>query len=186
MQQVELTPPESDEALVERTRRGERTAEGDLVRRLYPGVHALAARLLRDSEGARDATQEAFLRAFSRLEQYDGRHKFSAWIFRILVNLIRDDLRRPGRVVVAELAPDDWPAPQPPAPDAVIREEDVQRARRIMEELPHETRLAVLLHFQEGFNGREVAYSLDLTPLAARIRICRGVAFIRARLAEER
>ena len=184
MTEVDVALPETDESLAERARRGERAAETALVLRLYPGVHALASRLLRDVESARDATQEAFLRAFSRLDQYDGRHRFGAWIFRILVNLIRDERRRSGRVVAAELSPDDWPAPEPPPAETAVREEDVRRARAAMDDLPEETRLAVLLHFQQGFNGPEVAFALDLTPTAARIRICRGVAFIRARLKE--
>ena len=184
MQQVELSSSETDEALAERARRGEREAETALVRRLYPAVHALASRLLRGTDSARDATQEAFLRAFARLGQFDGRHRFCAWIFKILVNHVRDERRRAGRVVSAELAPDDWTDPGPPPPETLLRDEDVRRARSALDELPDETRLAILLHFQEGMTGRDVAYALDLTPQAARIRICRGVAQLRARLKE--
>jgi RNA polymerase sigma-70 factor, ECF subfamily len=184
MQQVELTPPETDEALVERARRGERDAETTLVLRLYPGVHALASRLVRDVERARDATQETFLRAFSKLYQYDGQHRFSAWLFRILVNLLRDERRRSGRLVSAGLAEDDRATPAPPPIERAIREEDLLRARAALDELPEETRLAVLLHFQEGLNGREIAFALDLTHQAARLRICRGIAAIRSRLME--
>lgn len=184
MQQMEVAPPETDEALVERARRGGRDAETALVLRLYPGVHALASRLLRDPEAARDAAQETFLRTFSRLSQFDGQHRFSAWVFRILVNLIRDERRRPGRVVAADLSAEDWTAPAPPPAERAIREEDIRRARAALDELPEETRLAVLLHFQEGLNGREVGFALDLTHQAARLRICRGIALIRSRLTE--
>src|SRR5207247_11057163 len=119
-----LLGPETDEELAHRALGGEREAERILILRLYPGVHTLAARLLRNAESARDATQEAFLRAFTRLEQYDGSHRFSAWVFKILVNLIRDEYRRGTRVVSAELVPDDWPARGPVPVEAAIREEN--------------------------------------------------------------
>jgi RNA polymerase sigma-70 factor (ECF subfamily) len=185
MHEVDLSSSETDEALAERARRGERDAESALVLRLYPGVLALALRLLRDVDLARDATQEAFLRAFSRIEQYDGEHRFSAWVFRILVNLIRDELRRPSRLVARSVTEEDWPAPAPPPAERVIREEDVLRARKAIDELPEETRLAVLLHFQEGLSGKEIGFALGLTHQAARLRICRGIAFVRARLSED-
>ncbi|HXX92829.1 MAG TPA: sigma-70 family RNA polymerase sigma factor [Planctomycetota bacterium] len=184
MSQVEVLPSESDEALAARARAGERPAEAALVRRLYPGVHALAARMLRNPEAARDAAQEAFLRAFSRLGQFDGAYRFSAWLFRILVNLIRDEARR-GRIPSIDADPDDSAASATSPSDAAIREEEVDRVRSQIAALPESLRLPVLLHFQEGLNGREVAYSLGITPLAARLKICRGVARLRARLEED-
>src|SRR5258706_3029763 len=99
MTEVGLLPEDTDEALADRACRGDRAAEATLALRLYPGVHALASRLLRDPEAARDATQEAFVRAFSRLDQFDRSYRFSPWIFRILVNLIRAERLRSGRGV---------------------------------------------------------------------------------------
>ena len=185
MMEVGLLPEETDEGLAARACRGDRTAETTLALRLYPGVHALASRLLRDPEAARDATQEAFVRAFSSLDQFDQSHRFSAWIFRILVNLIRDELRRSGRIVAGEDQIRERVDLDPGPGALAIREEDVRRARSAIDELSEETRLAVLLYFQEGLSGREVAFALNLTPTATRIRICRGLARIRLRLRDE-
>jgi hypothetical protein len=60
-----------------RIREGDRHAEKTLILRLYPGVYSLADRLVRNPETARDATQETFLRAFSKLDRYDGLHRFA-------------------------------------------------------------------------------------------------------------
>jgi RNA polymerase sigma-70 factor (ECF subfamily) len=185
MTDVGLLPEDTDEALADRAFRGDREAEATLALRLYPGVHALASRLLRDPEAARDATQETFVRAFSRLDQFDRTYRFSAWIFRILVNLIRDERRRSGRVVADDgLIPDREDLGPGPG-DLVVREEDVRRARTALDLLPEETRLAVLLFFQEGLSGREVAFALNLSYPATRIRICRGLAHIRLRLRDD-
>jgi RNA polymerase sigma-70 factor, ECF subfamily len=185
MRRVNLLGFETDEELVGRVREGDRSAEKDLVLRLYPGVYSLADRLIRNPESARDATQETFLRAFSRLHQYDGVHRFSAWVFKILVNLIRDDFRRGGRVVHAELKPDDWPSHEPVPVDAAIREESFSRIRSHVDRLPEDMRAALLLHFQEGLSGREIAYALGITYDAARLKISRAVAKLRQWFGED-
>ena len=182
MHRVNLLGTDTDEDLVRRVRLGDPEAERVLILRLYPGVYSLASRLIRDPELTRDATQEAFLRAFSKLHQYDEAHRFSAWVFKILVNLVRDLSRRKGRVISIELEPDDWPCHQPIPVDAVIREEDATRVRAEVERLPADMRVALVLHFQQGFNGREVAYALGITHVAARLKISRAIAKLRHRM----
>jgi RNA polymerase sigma-70 factor (ECF subfamily) len=140
--------------------------------------------MLRNPESARDAAQEAFLRAFSRLDQFDGNHRFSAWLFKILVNVIRDEARR-GHLDPIDGEPDPSHAASPSPGEVIIREEEIEHVRMQIAALPAGMRLAVLLHFQEGLNGREVAYALGITHQAARLKICRGVARVRARLGEE-
>jgi RNA polymerase sigma-70 factor (ECF subfamily) len=179
MRRVNLLSFDTDEDLAWRAREGDREAERTLILRLYPGVYTLADRLLRNVESARDATQEAFFRAFSRIHQYDGDHRFSAWVFRILVNLIRDQRRRGNKVITAELKPDDWPSHEPIPVDAVIHEESCTRVKSHVERLPEDMRVALLLHFQEGLTGREVAYALGITYDAARLKISRAVAKLR-------
>jgi RNA polymerase sigma-70 factor (ECF subfamily) len=177
-----LLGTDSDEDLVGRVRQGDRDAERVLILRLYPGVYTLALRMTHNPERARDATQETFLRAFSRMHQYDGIHRFSAWVFKILINFIRDGARRGNRVVTMELKPDDWPSDQPIPLDVAIREESSERVRREVEKLPEAMRVAILLHFQEGFNGREVGYALGISHAAARLKISRAMAKLRQRM----
>lgn len=184
MPEVETSLMETDEALARRALAQDRSAEAELIRRLYPGVHALGHRMLRNPEAAREAAQEAFLRAFSRLHQYDQKHRFSAWLFKILVNLIRDEARR-GRLAWVDADPEDCVAATEAPSDTLIREEQVAQVRLHLAALPEGMRLPVLLHFQEGLSAPEVAYSLGITPQAARLKICRGIARIRARLAED-
>jgi len=179
-----LVGTDSDEDLVRRVRLGDREAERMLILRLYPGVYSLASRLIRDQDSTRDATQEAFLKAFSKLHQYDGTHRFSAWVFKILVNLVRDLARRKGRVIAMELDPDDWPCHAPIPVDAAIREEEADRVRCEVEKLPEAMRVALLLHFQEGFNGKEIAYALGITHDAARLKMSRAIAKLRQRMGD--
>jgi RNA polymerase sigma-70 factor, ECF subfamily len=186
MRRVNLRVIETDEDLAKRAQGGEREAERLLILRLYPGVHTLANRLLKNADSACDATQEAFLRAFSRLDQFDGTYRFSAWIFKILVNLVRDEYRRGSRVFACEIQPDDWPAHEPIPVDAAMRSESFELVRRHLDRLPEDMRMALLLHFQEDLSGREIAYALGITYEAARLKISRAVAKLREWLGEDK
>ncbi len=73
---------------------GDATAYTRLVRRYQRRLTAFLAQMLGDLELAKDLTQEAFLRAWSALERFDPRYRFSTWLFRIAHNLGIDHIRR--------------------------------------------------------------------------------------------
>ncbi len=84
-------------ALVDQCRGGDVTAFGSLVRAYQDRVYHLCLRMCGHQTEAEDFAQEAFVRAFQSIERFDGRSKFYTWLFRIAVNLILSDRRRPGR-----------------------------------------------------------------------------------------
>jgi len=83
-----------DEMLVRATQGGDRAAFQRLVERHQRKVYSLACGLLRDTDEARDVSQDAFLRAYCGLGNFDGRARFSTWLHRIVMNLCLDRLRR--------------------------------------------------------------------------------------------
>ena len=90
---------DTDEALIERTRRGEVAAFENLVDRHRNIVFRTAARIVGPDE-AEDVTQDAFLRAFHRLDQFRGRAAFRTWLLQIAQNAALNTLARaaaPGR-----------------------------------------------------------------------------------------
>ena len=62
-------------------------------------VYSIAMSVLKHPEDAADLTQEAFVRLFRVLPQYNGESRFTTWLYRLVVNLGRDELRRRGRRV---------------------------------------------------------------------------------------
>jgi RNA polymerase sigma-70 factor (ECF subfamily) len=84
----------SDERLVELSLDGDETAFGLLVRRYQRRLTAFLSQLVGDTELARELSQEAFVRAWSALERFDPKYRFSTWLFRIAHNLGIDQLRR--------------------------------------------------------------------------------------------
>ena len=88
--------PDEVADLVRRAQGGELSAFNTLVVRHQDAAYSLAFRFLRSRESAEDVTQEAFLRAFNRLDTFRG-ERFRSWLLRIVANAARDELRRRKR-----------------------------------------------------------------------------------------
>ncbi len=174
-----MDAPPGDE-LVECARRGDEAARSRLAERHYAAVWSLARKLTRDDNLAHDVAQETFLRAFSRLDQWDGTHRFASWLFKIATNHVRDLHRRKRRPWAAE------EAVQPSSDRLVERAESIERVRRALDTFPPETRAAMVLHLQEELPVPEIAFILDLTADAVRNKIYRGLQRLRSLVAEDR
>ena len=82
-----------DEELVALAQRGDRHAFEDLVDRHKQKAYHIAFGFTRDRESAKDLSQDAFLKAFVNLKNFDGRSGFYTWFYRILVNLCLDQVQ---------------------------------------------------------------------------------------------
>jgi RNA polymerase sigma-70 factor (ECF subfamily) len=91
---AEESPQVAESGLVERVRHGDKAAYGELVRRYEKKLVRTLYRMVGNAETAEDLTQEAFLKAYNRLEQFDTGKRFGPWLFQIGVNGAIDWLRR--------------------------------------------------------------------------------------------
>jgi RNA polymerase sigma-70 factor (ECF subfamily) len=168
--------PEPDEELVRRTVAGDRAAFPELVRRHERRMFAVAVRMLGREEDALDATQDAFLTVYRKLEQFRGESAFSTWMHRITVNACYDVLRKRARQPMLHLATDDDREyePGPPVEDhaeAVAGGLDVQRA---LEQLPPDFRAVLVLADVQDLSYEEVADVLEIPIGTVRSRLHRG------------
>jgi RNA polymerase sigma-70 factor (ECF subfamily) len=90
-----------DNTAVAAAQRGDRSAFGWLVRRHQKRALAIALGVLHNKEDARDACQDAFLRAFRGIARFDQQAQFSTWLHRIVVNICIDRLRQSAHAAVA-------------------------------------------------------------------------------------
>jgi RNA polymerase sigma-70 factor (ECF subfamily) len=153
-----------DAALVRRTTRGELTAFEQLVDRHRSVVVRVAARIVGPAE-AEDVSQDAFLRAFHRLEHFRGEAPFRAWLLRITHNAALDHLERRGPEPVD---PETFDASKqspsrPPAEQLEVRER-IERLERKLRGLSHQHRVVLVLRDAEGLSYEEIADITD-TPL---------------------
>jgi RNA polymerase sigma-70 factor (ECF subfamily) len=156
--QVRAEPQDGD--LVALTLRGNTEAFATLVERYDRAVYHLAYRTLHDVEEARDATQEAFFKAFRSLRTFRQGSKFSTWIFAITYHACCDRLSRRKHYASEEL-PDR--ADAAPGPEArVIALDEASRLRAAIDALPEKYRTVVTLFHLQGKQYEEIATVLGL------------------------
>ncbi len=149
-----------DGELVALTIRGNPEAFATLVERYDRAVYHLAYRTLHDVEDARDATQEAFFKAFRSLRTFRPGAKFSTWIFAIAYHACCDRLNRRKRYSNEEL-PDRADAGPGPEQQAIALDE-AQRLRSAIDALPEKYRTVITLYHLQGKQYEEIAKVLEL------------------------
>jgi RNA polymerase sigma-70 factor (ECF subfamily) len=135
----------------------------DLLEEYVPRIYRFALRLTHDPHAAEDLTQETVLRAWRGRGQLRHPQAARVWLFRITVNLWRDQLRRGQcRVAQAEPLPDDQAA-HTPTPDCLAAgQEDVRRALAALDRLPERQREVLYLNACEGLSAAEIATVLGV------------------------
>ncbi len=173
---------ESTLSLLELLRSGNLRARDRLIERYLPILHSWAhgrlpsrARSLSDTE---DLVQITLLRALDHLEEFEVRREgaFLAYLRRILMNAIRDELRRsansPHREEVTEAIPDR----QASLLDEAIGRETMETYEAALSRLPEETQEAVIMRIEFGYSYDQIADALGKpTANAARMTVARAL-----------
>jgi RNA polymerase sigma-70 factor (ECF subfamily) len=182
------TIPESDEAadeaaLVRRIVAGEGHRYSVLVERYQRRLYWSCLRLVGDSDEAEDVVQEAFVRAYERLGDFDPTYRFYTWIYRIARNRSLNVLRR-RRVWGLVTLSDPERAPALPAADRSDRPaEDRELARALMDcraNLPADQREVFDLRHADGLSYREIAAAVGAPEGTVMSRLARAREKMRA------
>jgi RNA polymerase sigma-70 factor, ECF subfamily len=166
-----------DGALVARAKAGDRKAFSELVRRHRSVVYRICYRILGNREDAEDATQEAFIRAYDKLDTFQERSAFKTWMLRLTVNASLNELDRARRKRSLLLEPESLRSvPSPEAsPEADLLEfEALSRLHEALRLLPPNHRAAIVLHDLEGLTWQEAAASLGVPEGTAKAWAHRG------------
>lgn len=175
-----------ERSLIERLRDGEPGAFETMVRRYGAQMLAVARRLVRNEDDARDVVQEAFLQAFRALDDFRADAKLSTWLHRIVVNTglmrLRSASRRPEGFI-DDLLPDFDTTGSHASPvasvsmtveDALEQKEVRTRVRAAVERLPAAYRAIIVLRDFEDLSTEEAATALGISENAAKIRLHRA------------
>ena len=180
-----------DLSLVEACRAGRTEAFSLLVQRYQDRLYPTIARLIGSAEDAEDILQDAFVRAFEKLDQFQGDSSFYTWIYRIAVNLALSGHRR--RRVRSVLRLGDRPAAargQHPAdesaesdPTAPLERAERERiVKAALDRLGPEHRAVVILKDFDGHRYEEISAILDIPVGTVRSRLHRARCELRDRL----
>ena len=181
-----LAPWNEERRLLAAIRGGDRTAAEELVERTYSAVYASLYRLCGDGDLAADLTQETYRKAWEALDGFDGRSQFFTWLYRIAYTTFLNHIRRPRRITSL----DDAEAPEladdrPPADQLLSDQEESERLRDAVMQLPEDLRFTVTAHFWGGLPVKEIARIENITTVAIRKRLHKAFSILESTLDEE-
>lgn len=171
--------------LIRRAQANEPEALTQLVLTQQHYVYSIAMSVLKNPEDAADLTQDAFIRLFRALPQYNGESRFTTWLYRLVVNLGRDELRRRGRQVqLATAAPDDeeqdlltnvadddrWATPELALDSRELRGD----VRRALAELEEHYRVVLTMYYFDDMKYTDISEVLNLPLNTIKSHIRRG------------
>lgn len=180
-----------EQELIHAAQAGDAAAFDRLVKKYQGYLYRLMLRACHHPQDAEEVASEAFVRAYERLRQFEGRSSFVTWLGRIATNLCfrrrekaelpsvslearaREEEGRPGDVLPAE-----GPTPEQEA----LREELRQMLRTAVAELPEPDRSVIRLRDIEEYSAAETAAETGLTVSAVKARLHRTRARLRERL----
>ncbi len=189
-----LQTGEDDMSLVHACKTGDVAAFEQLVKRYDRRLLRIAQHVTHNREDAQDAVQEAFLKVFRKLTQFQENSQFSTWLIRITVNeslmkvrkqrstrevSINEDFQSEGDMAPFDLA--DWA----PDPEELCTGSELRNIlRSTLQELRHGLRVVFVLRDTEGLSTEQTAEVLELTPVAVKARLWRARLQLRERLSK--
>ena len=178
----------TDEAIVDRVRAGEPALYEILLRRHNQRLYRTIRAILRDDRDVEDVMQQAYIDAYTHLDQFRGAAKFSTWLTRIAVNrAIRTG--RGARSSLAAVPPNDpqlaieqTPASHIDPEHAMYGHELKVVLESLIEELPEQFRVVFVMREVEGLSTAETAACLEINEETVKTRLHRAKRLLKDRL----
>lgn len=181
----------NEQELLPALRRRDSAAFNQLFETYSDKVYRLAFSQLGNEDEAEGVVQDAFLRLFERLDQFEGRARLSTWLYRVAYNLCQDRLRqrRPLLSLNEDNDDDDLPAPTvlidwEDLPEQYLSAAEVSaELDRAIATLPPKLKTVFTLREMEGLSTQECAEVLGISANAAKVRLHRARLLLREQLA---
>ncbi len=182
-----------DSSLVHQTLDGSQEAFQTLVERYQSRLFALARHYTKSAVDIEDIVQEAFLKAFSRLETFQHQSSFYTWLYRITTNTILDFMKRRGRnpvqtvedpeLVGENASMGDPGSSRTMSPHSRLETQEISEiTREVLDELPEIFRTVLILREFESLPYQEIADVLDISIGTVESRLFRARARFRDKL----
>lgn len=172
-----MSNPEQEQAWLQQALAGNQQAFGRLVEAYQMPVYNLAYRMLGNQGEAEEAAQDAFLKAYTRLQTYDRSHKFSTWLLSITSHQCIDRLRRRRFtwLSIEDNPAMEWLAGDTGRPDeSALRHEVGDEVRSLLDRLEPTYRLPLVLRYWHDLSYEEIASVMGITEAAVKSRLHRA------------
>lgn len=186
------TMPEPTVALIRRIRDGDGAARDVLLKRYLPALrrwaHGRLPATARDLSDTDDLVQVTLLRALNHLDGFDARHtgSFLAYLRQILVNQVRDELRRQQRRPAGTELDTELPDLEtPPLVEQMLGHERLRAYESALAKLPRRQQELIMMRMEFGMSYPEIAAEVDSTPDAVRVMVARAIVLLSQELGAE-
>ncbi len=192
-----MTAHLSDQEIIKRAQKGDDHAFTQLVKRYESLVYSFAFKVCRDQEKAGETWQDTFVNVYRKLHQFDGRSKFTTWLYTIVTNSCKMN-RRHRKLDLASVSIDAHGAPHDHTDDehvvqttpswketpldAVMDKELRSILDKAIEDLPYNYRVVFVLRDVEGLSAEKTGKILKLSVPAVKSRLRRARVFLREHL----
>lgn len=173
--------------IIEKCKQNDRQAQLKLYNQYCNGMYCVARRFIDDTMEAEDVVQEAFIKAFSKLDQFKAEVTFGAWLKRIVINKSIDLLKSKKQRLV-ELEEVHLKVVDGDQKDVWLVEDDITVAdvKAAIEKLPETYKYVVMLYLIEGYDHQEISEILNISEVASRTQLSRGKIKLQALLKHKR
>ena len=155
--------------------RNDNEARRELFEAFYRRTYAVVYYILRSHENAEDITQEAFIKAFQKLDQLVKKEKFAAWLAAIASNLARNFLKREKKIIVTSELPEIKTSEQFSSPeDEALNNIETDNIRRAIRSLPPEQYQVVALFYYHDLKVEEIGTMLKISTGTVKSRLFRA------------
>ena len=175
------------EELLARCLKGDQRAQLEIYNKYYKAMYNTALRIVNDTAEAEDVMQEAFIKAFAKLDTFQGKSTFGAWLKKITVNLSINSFKKDAKFQKVSYE-DEFRHELDDSEGIDVAEEEenskVQKVLRAMNSLKESYRIILTLHLIEGYDYDEICEILGLSAANCRTSISRAKESLRKKLTE--
>ncbi|AOW20256.1 RNA polymerase sigma factor [Urechidicola croceus] len=158
--------------LIKQCRNQNRKAQLKLYNQYCDAMYNVAFRFMKNSQDAEDVMQEAFIKAFSKINTFKGEVTFGAWLKRIVVNKSIDTLKS-VKYNFSELD-DNYLNVVDDNNWEVADEISAEEVKTVISRLPQKYELILTLYLMEGYDHQEISQILNITEVNSRTQLLRG------------
>ena len=167
--------------LIDRCRKGDTKAQFELYKLYYKPMYNVSLRMVGNEVEAEDVMQEAFFKAFTKFDTYEGKVSFGAWLKKIVINRSLDQLKK--RKVKFEELNEKIPDEDTPVLD--LSEIQLEQFKKTVRQLPDGYRVVLSLYLLEGYDHDEISQILGISNVASRTQYMRAKNKLRQLLQKE-
>lgn len=150
-----------ERSIIQKCQQGDRKAYKHIFLEYKDTVYNVALGMLSNKEDAQDMTQEVFIRVFEKINQFNFKSSFSTWLYRVTVNMCKNELRRRKKQKQdAEELKDYYEQIQPSMEspeEELMREERKVKLRQALTEIKEDYRTILVLREMEGMSYKELS-----------------------------